>query len=215
MGIFDKLIKKYNKNPKQNIPQEVYGTPDVMADRGHDNDDVLFHYSKGPSYGKPGDDGGHSTTIFIDGRVLREKYEFGSDQSVSQETAWLSDNDVMKILNIMEKYGDEIESYPEKMYSCCDGDMYKFIFGSKAIEGDSGLGEKHPLFFIVKQIMHVVTASKRKYNTNPFENMPRMVYAPPDVMRQMQEEKYNVDPKKNIHQRVYGVPNPRIDEDEE
>jgi hypothetical protein len=99
------------------------------------------------------------------------------------------------------------------MFSCCDGNMYKFVFGTRVIEGDSGIGDKHPIFAIVRQIMHVVMASKRKYNTNPFENMPRMVYAPPDVMRRMQEEKYNITSERNVPQRVYGVPQPKLDEE--
>jgi hypothetical protein len=213
MGIFDKF-KKYNQDPKQNIPQEVYGTPDTMNGKdGNYDDGILFYFSKKPSFGKRGDDGGHSTTIYIDGKVLREKYEFGNSKSVSQETIILSDDDIIKILTIIDKFSDEIESYPEKMYSCCDGDMYKFVFGTKTIEGDSGIGEKHHLFAIVQQIMHVVTASKRRYNMNPFDNMPRMVYAPPDVMRSMQEEKYDVKPEKNVPQKVYGIPKPKRDEE--
>lgn len=212
MGIFDKF-KKYNQDPKHNIPREVYGTPDTM--RKENNGGILFYYSKKPSYGKQGDDGGYSVAIDGNGEVLRERYEFGSDKIVSQETIVLSDDDMIKILNIMAKHANEIESYPDKMYSCCDGDMYEFVFGTKVIEGDSGLGEQHPLFFIVKQIMHVVTASKRKYDTNPFDNMPRMVYAPPDVMRRMQEEKYNSEPKDNVPQKVYGTPKPRFGKDKE
>jgi hypothetical protein len=212
MGIFDKF-KKYNQDPKQNIPQEVYGTPDTMLSKYDTNDEVLFYYSKKPSYGKRGADGGNSTTVYTNGRVLREKYEFGNDKSISKETIVLSDDDIVKILNIMDKYADEIESYQEKIYSCCDGNIYKFVFGTKVIEGDSGIGDKHPIFAIVRQIMHVVTASKRKYNTNPFDNMPRMVYAPPDVMRNMQKEKYDIAPERNAPQKVYGVPNPNLDEE--
>jgi hypothetical protein len=210
MGIFDKF-KKYSQDPKQNIPQEVYGTPDTMNRKDNEeDDDILFYFSKKPSFGKQGDDGGYSTTIFIDNRVLREKYEFGNNKSVSQETIILSDDDMSKLLDIMDKYGDEIESYPEKMYSCLDGDMYKFAFGTKVIELASGLGDKHPIFKIVKQIMRVVDSSKRKYNISPCDNMPRCVYAPPEVMCNI----HDIDFTDIMQQTADEIPNPKLQCDE-
>ena len=212
MGIFDKF-KKYNQSPKQNIPQPVYGIPDTIGQHNDieskEDESILFYHSNKPSCGKAGDDGGYSISIHVEGRVLRERYAFGTDKIVARELIALSDDEMLQIVKLITKHSNEIEACAEKSYSCCDGNMYKFIFGSKVIEGDNSLRSNHLLFAIANQIMHIVTASKRKYNQDPAMNMPRMVYAPPDVMRKMQEEKYDVDPKQNAPQKVYGTPRPR------
>lgn len=51
----------------------------------------------------------------------------------------------------------------------------------------------------------------KKYNINPEDNMPQIVYGPPPSMIEKEDktkEKYEIEPEDNVPREVYGIPSP-------
>ena len=150
--------------------------------------DVLFQYTSKPSYGKSGDDGGYSITIYADGRYVHEKYQIGNRECVSRTVELLPEEALDTVINLMINVESMIMSFPDRVIGCCDGDIYTFKFGTKEVVADNSMAKNHPVRLFARRLLNAVNYQKKKYNIDVEANMPRMVYAPPDVMRNMKKD---------------------------
>ena len=94
----------------------------------------LFEYRIRPSFGRAGEPGGYSISVYGKGEVIRREYLFGSDHPNSEATVAAMPELAEAVQAIIMRYSETLKTIPNTLDNgSCDGSQIVFVFGRKTI----------------------------------------------------------------------------------
>ena len=99
-------------------------------------DACVFEFMSEPSYGRVGQSGGRSLSVFADGRIVRRRFYFDYDEPelANEELLATVPELADAVMEIVRRHSPRLEPVPEYLDDgSFDGSYYVFRFGGKRI----------------------------------------------------------------------------------